>query len=598
MKKKISIFGKIISLIMLTAILVGGIVYWTSFFMISRAVFEESQREIKKMSGLVQGHVDDLKEKAGSTAAVLADRRDLIEAVEKGDNGAVQNIARSYIKSGHVSVLTIAGNDGKVLGRGHSDKTGDSVLNQINVQKSLAGQASSGIEEGTVVKFSLRAGNPIRKGNAVIGTVTSGFDLSTESFVDNVKKEYGVECTVFQNDTQISTTIIKDGKRAIGTKMDNPKIIETVLNKGGIFLNVNKILGNNYDTAYWPLQDLNGKTVGMFFIGKNRNFIEQAMNHTIIPAFIAAFITALIIIVISYFVVRSLVKTLDKAISGLTTAHEHVADASTQVAASSQSLAEGASEQAASLEETSSAMEEMSSITKQSAEHTLQARAMMGDVKTIVDKVSAHMDEMSKSIGDITKTSEETGKIIKTIDEIAFQTNLLALNAAVEAARAGEAGAGFAVVADEVRSLALRAAEAAKNTNSLIDNTIKAVKNGNELTRQTQEAFNENIAVAGRIGRLIDEIATASQEHARGITDVNAAIVRMNTLTQKTAANAEESASVSEELNVEAQQMKLYVENLKVVVDGGVPSSLTECDISASLGQPCNRRVMIRPSTA
>ena len=121
-------------------------------------------------------------------------------------------------------------------------------------------------------------------------------------------------------------------------------------------------------------------------------------------------------------------------------------------------------------------------MTKQNADNANQAKAMMTETKQIVEKVDSQMNEMTEAIAEITKTSEETGKIIKTIDEIAFQTNLLALNAAVEAARAGEAGAGFAVVADEVRNLALRAAEAARNTNSLIDNTIKAVKQGNELT--------------------------------------------------------------------------------------------------------------------
>jgi methyl-accepting chemotaxis protein len=207
-------------------------------------------------------------------------------------------------------------------------------------------------------------------------------------------------------------------------------------------------------------------------------------------------------------------------------------------------------------------------MTKQNADNAGQARVMMGDAKRIVEKVSGHMDEMNKAIVEITETSEATSKIVKTIDEIAFQTNLLALNAAVEAARAGESGAGFAVVANEVRNLALRAAEAAKSTNNLIDNTIKAVKNGNELTKITQESFTENIAISEKIGQLIDEIATASQEQAHGIAQVNTAITEMDKVTQQASASAEESASAAEELNAQAEQMKSYVEELMAVVGG------------------------------
>ena len=150
---------------------------------------------------------------------------------------------------------------------------------------------------------------------------------------------------------RISTTILKDGKRAIGTKMDNPRVIETVFKKGEKFINVNKILGKNYDTAYWPLKDIDGKIVGMFSIGKDRDLIEQAMGKTILPAFFAAIVTAFLIIAFSYMMIRSIVRTLDQTINGLTAAHEQVSDASRQVSSASQSLAEGASQQAASLEE-------------------------------------------------------------------------------------------------------------------------------------------------------------------------------------------------------------------------------------------------------
>ncbi len=207
-------------------------------------------------------------------------------------------------------------------------------------------------------------------------------------------------------------------------------------------------------------------------------------------------------------------------------------------------------------------------MTKQNADNANQARAMMAETKKIVEKVDSQMGRMAGAITEITKTSEETGKIIKTIDEIAFQTNLLALNAAVEAARAGEAGAGFAVVADEVRNLALRAAEAARNTSGLIENTIKAVRQGNELTSETREAFQVNLTVAGKVGQLIDEIAAASQEQALGIAQINKAVAEMDTVTQRTTASAEEAASASEELTARAEQMRGYVNDLATVIDG------------------------------
>jgi methyl-accepting chemotaxis protein len=261
-----------------------------------------------------------------------------------------------------------------------------------------------------------------------------------------------------------------------------------------------------------------------------------------------------------------LVKPINRVVTGISEAADQVSSAATQVSSASQQLAEGASEQASSLEETSASLEEMSAMTKQNADNASQARAMMVEAKGVVEKANGQMAQLMEAIGQITKSSEETGKIIKTIDEIAFQTNLLALNAAVEAARAGEAGAGFAVVADEVRNLALRSAEAARNTSELIEKTIKAVKNGNEITVATQSAFRANAEISGKIGQLVEEIATASQEQAHGIGQVNTAVSEMDRVTQQTAANAEESAAAAEEMNAQAQQMKGYVEELAAVI--------------------------------
>jgi methyl-accepting chemotaxis protein len=265
------------------------------------------------------------------------------------------------------------------------------------------------------------------------------------------------------------------------------------------------------------------------------------------------------------FAVR-LVKPINRIVIGLGDSADQVASAATQVSESSQHLAEGASQQASSLEETSSSLEEMSSMTKKNADNANNAKAMMNEAKRVVEKANAQMAQLTEAIGQINRSSEETGKIIKTIDEIAFQTNLLALNAAVEAARAGEAGAGFAVVADEVRNLALRSAEAARNTGELIEKTIKAVKNGNAMTISTQEAFRANAELSGKISQLVDEIATASEEQAHGIAQLNTAVAEMDKVTQQTAAGSEESASAADELNAQAQQMRMFVEELADVI--------------------------------
>jgi methyl-accepting chemotaxis protein len=300
------------------------------------------------------------------------------------------------------------------------------------------------------------------------------------------------------------------------------------------------------------------------------------------------------------FLTLAITRPVNRIVSGMTDGADQVAAASSQVAASSQHLAEGASEQASSLEETSSSLEEMSSMTKQNADNANQAKAMMQEAKGVVENAGRHMVQLAEAIQEITKSSAETGKIIKTIDEIAFQTNLLALNAAVEAARAGEAGAGFAVVADEVRNLAMRSAEAAKNTSNLIENTIKAVTNGRQITATTQEAFAANASISGKIAQLVDEIATASEEQAHGISQVNTAVSEMDKVTQQTAANAEESASAAEELNAQAAQMRGLVGELAAVVSGdengdGSMRGAARSDRSASVSRGGSRDVSSRP---
>jgi methyl-accepting chemotaxis protein len=210
----------------------------------------------------------------------------------------------------------------------------------------------------------------------------------------------------------------------------------------------------------------------------------------------------------------------------------------------------------------------MSSMTKQNANNAIQADNLMKEANKVVEQANTAMGEMIKSMEEISKASEETSKIVKTIDEIAFQTNLLALNAAVEAARAGDAGAGFAVVADEVRNLAMRAAEAAKNTATLIESTVKKINDGSDLVSMTNESFTQVTASAAKVGEIVAEIAAASNEQAQGIEQVNKAVAEMDRVVQQNAANAEESTSAAKAMNAQAEKMEEMVNELMVLVGG------------------------------
>ncbi len=322
--------------------------------------------------------------------------------------------------------------------------------------------------------------------------------------------------------------------------------------------------------------------------------LQQANTTTQILTGAISFGAVVVGVLLAALITKSIVSALKQVIEGLSDGSEQTTSASGQVAASSQSLAEGASEQAASIEEITSSVEEISSMVKNSAGATQQvaemsaqntanareANSLMTESAQLVDRGQQSMGRLSTAVDEIKGSSEQTAKIIKTIDEIAFQTNLLALNAAVEAARAGDAGKGFAVVAEEVRNLAARSAEAARNTASLIEQSLKNADNGVTVASETAEALTaiteSSQKVATLIGeisaaseeqtRLVQEVSEASGEQAKGVEQISSSVAQMDKVTQANAATAEESASAAEELSSQAEELNRMVGDLQAMV--------------------------------
>ncbi len=312
-----------------------------------------------------------------------------------------------------------------------------------------------------------------------------------------------------------------------------------------------------------------GELHGAFEVIQSLDGADAQMRSNLFEAGVVAGIGILLTIGIFFTVVRrGITNPIGEIIGNLNEGAGQVSEAAGQVSASSQALAEGASDQAAAIEETSSAMEEMSAMTKQNAENADHANSLMDQAGQILVRANESMQTLTRSMERISTASRETAKIIKTIDEIAFQTNLLALNAAVEAARAGEAGAGFAVVADEVRNLALRSAEAAKDTAERIQGTMERVDEGADIVTQTHKAFAEVSESSEKVATLILEINKASQEQSEGISQVNTSVSHMDKVVQSNAATAEESASSAEELNAQAETMKSLMRDLADLIRG------------------------------
>ncbi len=299
------------------------------------------------------------------------------------------------------------------------------------------------------------------------------------------------------------------------------------------------------------------------FSNKSDGVVNAARIFSIVMILLGLLVAGVVI-----WIVRGINTRLRGFITELSEGAGQVASAAGQISASSQTLAQGASEQAASLEETSASSEEINSMARKNAENSQDANALVTQSQQKFQETNHSLEAMVRAMSDIKDSSDKVSKIIKVIDEIAFQTNILALNAAVEAARAGEAGMGFAVVADEVRNLAQRSAQAAKDTASLIEESIAKSNDGRAKVDQVTVAIRAISEESVKVKTLVEEVSLGSQEQTRGIEQVAKALTQMEQVTQQSAANAEESAAAAEELTAQASTLMEVVHQLKTMVGG------------------------------
>jgi methyl-accepting chemotaxis protein len=543
-----------------------GVIYYLSSRAMGRNAQEQTDLLVKSRAEIIDLWINKTKALMGTSAERIEYRTVLKKDSEENRTAANASLVSQLKHMEGIYSINITNAQGEVQASTKSESIGKIKINDRDYfKKAMQGEVvvSDVVIARSTGKPSFIIAAPIRDGDRVIGVFYAVPDLEkfSQTFIDPIKVFetgylylYTAEGIIFVHKDKSLIMKLKMSEYDFGREM--------LRQKQGHIRYVFK--GEDKMGSFEPCKSVPW-TVANSAPSKEVFSASNNMSYSNLGIMLLGFI---LIILILFFIVRSVVDPLHHISEGLDSGAGQVSSAAAQVSSASQSLAEGATEQAAGLEETSASMAEMASMTQQNAGNAGQANILMRDTRQVVDEANQAMKELIRSMQEITLSSEETGKIIKTIDEIAFQTNLLALNAAVEAARAGEAGAGFAVVADEVRNLALRAAEAAQNTSHMIDETVKKIKKGSEVVGRTNQSFEKLVDGSKKVSDLVDEIAVASQEQSQGISQINKAHSEMDRVVQNNASNAEETASAAEELNAQAQQMKGYVGELLGIIDG------------------------------
>lgn len=519
--------------------------------------------------------VDEVQNQVGGTATIFQ---------RMNDKGDMLRVATNVMKTDNTRAI------GTFIPATNPDGTPNPVVKTVLGGKTFRGKAY------VVDRWYLTAYEPIKDDNgSVVGISYFGVPMESATALRSAVMDLQVGETgyVFVLDSKGNYVISKggarDGENIYGAKDANgvPFIQEICekavklgpydiseqfypwLNKGESEARIKLARIVYYEPWDWVIGV--SSYVEEFYEAERK--VENLSKQNLMILGVLSLITLGIASLVWFFLARSTDKQFTSVASELRTTSDQMASSASQVAASSQQMAEGASEQAASLEEVSASLQEVSSMTSQNADNAKQTDQVAGLAFNAAQKGVDAMERMTEAIGMIKHSADETARILRTIDEIAFQTNLLALNAAVEAARAGDAGKGFAVVAEEVRNLAKRSADAAQNTASLIDQAKANADNGVSVAEEAAGFLREIETNVGNVKELITQVANASDEQSTGINEITTAVDQLDSATQSNAANAEESAAASEELSGQASSVLGMAHSLTQIVRGGENST-------------------------
>lgn len=258
-----------------------SVVLFVSIYYMKAPIEVELDRGIRRMQNVIMEANEITRNRFTQSAALIAEDDTFARTIAEKNHEQAKEIGQKLMKMAGSDFMTITDETGRVLARGHSEKYNDSITNQETVVLALKGQPAAAVVEGTIVPFTIRASQPVLYEGRLVGTISIGTSLVTSAYIDWLKQLSGLDVTIFKGDTRAMTTIMNNGQRAIGTKLQSPEIIEAVLKKGETRFAHNKILGVEYNSAYWPVRDAHDKIIGMWFVGMPIDVLQQLESEAV-----------------------------------------------------------------------------------------------------------------------------------------------------------------------------------------------------------------------------------------------------------------------------------------------------------------------------
>ncbi|RQD61334.1 MAG: HAMP domain-containing protein, partial [Desulfonatronovibrio sp. MSAO_Bac4] len=401
---KVSIFWKILIMLGITVVLISSGVFFFSNYFIAGSLNREALQDLEKFRKTVDMEINAIENSMSSLSRMTSLNPDIVNAVMDNDTSLLQQFGKMIIDETDAEFISFTDHQGNVIARGHNNRTGENIRDQLNVSRALAGSLSAGVESGQHLSLSIRSAHPLEYGNRIVGSVVMGVDFRSHTFVDLIKQKLGLEVTVFDKETRLSTTIIADGQRAVGTAMGNPEVIATVLRQGDVFLDQSAILGHMYDTIYWPIVDVAGERVGMYFLGQPRDVIENVQSGLFNSILIASLIIGGIMVTAGVFFARSLSRPVKQA----TDFAENIASGNLDV-----QLKSTARDEIGSLVQAINKIKDnidtiIGDVVKLSSE------IQHGHIRAVID-VNKYQGEYSRLVGDINESSEIIARYLELV---------------------------------------------------------------------------------------------------------------------------------------------------------------------------------------